>query len=59
MDQAWRRFKKDRIAVAGGMLIIAVVLAAILAPVIVPYDPYEQFFEGMIVEGELLPATSP
>ncbi len=51
MDEAWRRFKKDRIAVAGGILIIAVVLAAILAPVIVPYDPYEQFFEGLSLEG--------
>ncbi len=51
MDEAWRRFKKDRVAVAGGMLVIAVVLAAILAPVIVPYDPYEQFFEGLSLEG--------
>ncbi len=51
MDEAWRRFKKDRVAVAGGMLIIAVTLAAILAPVIVPHDPYEQFFEGLSLEG--------
>ncbi len=51
MDEAWRRFKKDRVAVAGGMLVIAVALAAILAPVIAPYDPYEQFFEGLSLEG--------
>ena len=51
MDEAWRRFKKDRVAVAGGMLVIVVALAAILAPVIAPYDPYEQFFEGLSLEG--------
>jgi len=51
MGEAWRRFKKDRVAVAGGMIIIAVALAAVLAPLIVPYDPYEQFFEGLTLEG--------
>ena len=51
MDEAWRRFKKDRVAVAGGILVIVVALAAILAPVIAPYDPYEQFFEGLSLEG--------
>ncbi len=51
MDEAWRRFKQDRVAVAGGMLVIVVALAAILAPVIAPYDPYEQFFEGLSLEG--------
>ncbi len=51
MDEAWTRFKKDRVAVAGSLVIVIVSLAAIFAPAIVPYDPYEQFFEGLTIEG--------
>ncbi len=51
MNEAWTRFKKDRVAVAGSLVIVTVSLAAIFAPVIVPYDPYEQFFEGLTIEG--------
>jgi peptide/nickel transport system permease protein len=35
-------FKESRLAVAGSVLIILVVLAAILAPLLSPYDPREQ-----------------
>jgi peptide/nickel transport system permease protein len=36
--QAWRRLRRDRAAVAGGAIIVALVLCAILAPLIAPYD---------------------
>ncbi|MCC7358239.1 MAG: ABC transporter permease [Anaerolineales bacterium] len=37
-----RRFLRHKLAVAGLVLIVIFVLAAILAPVLAPYDPYKQ-----------------
>ena len=37
-----RRFLRHKLAVAGLVLIVVFVLAAILAPVLAPYDPYKQ-----------------
>ena len=51
MNEAWTRFKRDKVAVVGALVIITVSLAAIFAPLIAPYDPYEQFFEGLSIEG--------
>ena len=51
MAEAWRRFKKDKVAVAGAVVIVAISLAAALAPFIAPYDPVEQFFEGLSLQG--------
>lgn len=55
MDSFWKRFKKDRTAVFGVIVIVITVLAAVLAPVISPYDPSEQFFDGLTLEGAPLP----
>jgi peptide/nickel transport system permease protein len=55
MQSFWKRFSKDRVAVFGVAVIIIVVLAAILAPAIAPYDPSEQFFDGLTLEGAPLP----
>ena len=39
-----------------GLLIIALVVgAAILAPWVAPFDPAEQFFDGLTIEGAPLP----
>ncbi len=43
MSESWRRFRKDKVIVAGAAVIVAVSLAAVFAPFIVPYDPFEQF----------------
>ncbi len=51
MSEAWRRFKKDKVAVAGAVVILAISLAAALAPFIAPYDPYELYFEGLSLQG--------
>ncbi len=40
MCEAWRRFKKDKVALTGAVVILAISLAAALAPFIAPYDPY-------------------
>ncbi len=51
MSEGWRRFKKDKVAVAGAVVIVAISLAAALAPFIAPYDPYELYFEGLSLQG--------
>lgn len=38
-EQFWRRFKKNRTALAGGLIVISVLVTAVLAPVLSPYDP--------------------
>ena len=36
---AWRRFKRNKAALAGGMVILGFILVALLAPVLSPQDP--------------------
>ena len=55
MGEAWQRFRKDRAALFGAAVIVAVVTAAVLAPWVTPYDPSEQFFDGLTLEGAPLP----
>lgn len=54
MRDYWVRFRRDWLAL-GGLVVIAVfVAAAVLAPVIAPYSPSEQFFDGLTLEGSPL-----
>ena len=46
-SQAWRRFRANRIAVAGLIVILLLALMAIFAPFISPYDPIDEVFRGM------------
>ena len=55
MGEAWVRFRRDKAALFGLAVIVIVVSAALLAPWIAPYDPYEQFFDGLTLEGAPLP----
>ena len=43
---AWRRFKANRLAVAGGAFIVLLCLVAIFADAVAPYDP-TKIFRGM------------
>jgi peptide/nickel transport system permease protein len=36
---AWRRLRRSKSAIIGGILLLAIVLGALLAPLISPYDP--------------------
>lgn len=37
----WSEFRENRVAVAGLVVVVAIVLAAVLAPLITPQDPYD------------------
>jgi peptide/nickel transport system permease protein len=57
MREFWKRFRRDVIALAGLAAIAVFVVAALLAPWIAPYDPAEQFFDGLTLEGSPLPPS--
>jgi len=54
---AWRRLRHDRTAMFGGAFVILIVLVAILAPVLSPHDPTEQFRDGLTLDGQPVPST--
>ena len=41
-NKRWYKFKKNKMALLGTLLILVQILIAIFAPVLAPYDPYEQ-----------------
>ena len=55
MSSIWRRLAKEPLALAGAATILVVGAAALTAPLIAPYDPAAQFFDGLTLEGAPLP----
>jgi peptide/nickel transport system permease protein len=55
MARTWHRLAKDPLASVGIITIAVISLAAIAAPAIAPFDPTEQFFDGLTLEGAPLP----
>jgi peptide/nickel transport system permease protein len=51
MAEAWKRFRRDRLALVALAMIVLLTGLAIGAPWIAPYDPDQQFFEGLSIEG--------
>lgn len=51
-------FIKNKLALIGLASILIFSLSAIIAPVITPFDPDTQFFEGLSLEGAPLPPNS-
>ncbi|MEP2641971.1 ABC transporter permease [Roseobacter sp.] len=51
----WRRLLRRKLAVFGLLLIVVVVGGALLAPVVAPYAPNDQHFEGLTLQGAPLP----
>ncbi|MGI6856999.1 ABC transporter permease [Mesorhizobium sp. 1B3] len=49
------RLVRRPLALFGLIVILVVAIAAISAPWLAPYDPYEQFFDGLTLEGAPLP----
>jgi peptide/nickel transport system permease protein len=57
MSYARRRLTRDPLSLIGIVTIVSVIVAAIAAPVVSPYDPTEQFFHGLTLEGSPLPPS--
>ena len=55
MESFWKRFRGDRLALAGLVVIAVFLLAAVAAPLLAPFDPSEQFLDGLTAEGSPLP----
>ena len=55
--QAWQSLKRDRSALIGAGMVLILSLAALLAPVLAPHDPAEQFRDGLTLAGEPVPST--
>jgi peptide/nickel transport system permease protein len=51
----WKRFRRDRLAMLGLATIALLLFVGLFAPVISPYNPNEQFFDGLTLEGSPLP----
>jgi peptide/nickel transport system permease protein len=51
MAYVWKRFRRDPFALAGIAIIVLVTLSAFAAPLIAPFDPAEQFFDGLTLQG--------
>jgi len=49
--EIWRRFRRDKFAMIGAIVIILLVAIAILAPWIAPHDPTTQYDEGLTMQG--------
>lgn len=52
--RAWRRFKKNRGAIAGGGLVVLVGLTAFVGPMLAPVDPDAIFDDGLHEDGRPL-----
>jgi len=55
--RVWRRLRRDRSAMVGGVLVALIVAAALLAEILAPYDPAEQFRDGLTPDGQPVPST--
>ncbi|MBL8579119.1 MAG: ABC transporter permease [Mesorhizobium sp.] len=53
----WPRLLRRRLAVLGLVIIALVVAGAVFAPWLTPYDPNEQMFDGLTLEGAPLPPS--
>lgn len=51
----WRRLVRRRLALLGLVIVATVVAGAVLAPWLTGYDPNEQMFDGLTIEGSPLP----
>lgn len=51
----WRRLVRRRLALLGLLIVAIVVAGAVLAPWLTGYDPNEQMFDGLTIEGSPLP----
>ncbi len=49
LQRVIQRFRRNRLAVIGALIILLIVLMAIFAPLLAPYDPTEQDYEALLL----------
>jgi peptide/nickel transport system permease protein len=49
MQEVWRRLKRNKLAMAGLFVLVVIVICALLAPWIIPYDYAEQNYEEKLL----------
>lgn len=54
-SRSWTRLRRNYLGMFGAVVVATVVVIALLAPLLAPHDPAEQFFEGLSIEGAPLP----
>jgi len=54
----WRRLLRRKLALVGLVIVAIVVTGALLAPWLTAYDPNEQMFDGLTLEGAPLPPNA-
>lgn len=59
LAQAWRQFWRNPAAWAGAAVVALLVLLALLAPLLAPYDPDTIFDDGLTMQGMPVPSTLP
>jgi peptide/nickel transport system permease protein len=58
MGEAWRRFRRDHLALGALGVVLLLAAVALAAPWLAPYDPAQQFFDGLTLEGAPLPPSA-
>src|SRR5215831_6268703 len=58
MGEAWKRFRRDRLALGAFAAVLLLTTVALAAPWLAPYDPAQQFFDGLTLEGAPLPPSA-
>lgn len=48
LAEFWRRFKKQKVAVVALLFIVALVLVAVFAPYVAPYNPSEPDYNAVL-----------
>ncbi len=48
LAEFWRRFRRKHVAVAAGVILVLIILAAVAAPLIAPYDPAAPDYDNVL-----------
>jgi len=57
MSYLWKKMRKNKVALFGAVIALLIIFTAVFAPLLAPYDPYEQFFDGLTLQGSPLPPS--
>jgi len=43
LEEVWHNFRKNRLSLTGGVIVVMAIIIAVFAPLLAPYNPVEQF----------------